>query len=60
MFLYNFASLMLAIFCLEYVLGDSLGHKNPRHAWEWKNSAQNRRTWASTKCNAYMEMSLHT
>ena len=37
MFLYNFASLMLAILCLEYGLSDSLGHKNPRNALEWKN-----------------------
>ena len=40
MFPYNCASLMLAILCLEYDLNDSLGHRNPRNAWEWKNSAQ--------------------
>ena len=31
---------MLAILCLEYDLNDSLSHRNPRNAWEWKNFAQ--------------------
>ena len=57
MFLYNFASLMLAILCLEYVLNDSLGHRNPRNDWEWRNSAQNKGTWASTKHHANVEVS---
>ena len=60
MFIYNCASLMLAILCLEYVLNDSLGHKNPRNAWEWKKSAQNKGTWASTKRLAYVGMNLRT
>jgi len=51
---------MLAILCLKYVLNDSLGHKNPRNAWEWKNSAQNMGTWASLKRRVYMGMSLCT
>jgi len=36
MFLYNSASLMLEILCLECVLDDSLGCRNPRSALEWK------------------------
>ena len=51
---------MLAILCLEYVLNDSLGHKNPRNAWEWKKSTQNKGTWASTKRLAYVGMNLRT
>ena len=34
MFLYNFSSLMIEILCLECVLDDSLGCKNPRNALE--------------------------
>ena len=60
MFLYNSASLMLAILCLEYVLNDSLGHRNPKNAWEWRNFAQNRGTGASTKHLAYMDIGLRT
>ena len=51
---------MLAILCLEYVLNDSLSHKNPRNAWEWRNSAQNKGIWAFAKRHAYMEVSLCT
>jgi len=36
MFLYNFASWMLEILCLECALDDPLGHRNPRNALEWK------------------------
>ena len=60
MFLYNFASLMLAILCLEYVLNNSLGHWNPRNFWEWRNSTQNKGTWAFAKRRTYVEVSLHT
>ena len=31
---YNFASLMLEILCLECVLNDSFGHRNPMSALE--------------------------
>ena len=60
MFLYNFASLILEILCLEYVLNHSFGHRNPKNAWEWRNSAQNKGIGASTKCLAYVEMGLRT
>ena len=60
MFLYNFASLMLAILCLECVLNDSLGDKNPRDALGSKNSVQNRGTWDSAMRHMYVEMSLRT
>ena len=47
---------MLAILCLEHVLNDSLDHKNPKNAWEWRNSAQNKGTLASAKRHAYVEV----
>ena len=58
MFLYNFASLMLEILCLKYVLDDILDCRNLRNALEWQNHAQNREEGASTKRRVYMGIGL--
>ena len=47
---------MLTILCLEHVSNDSLDHKNPMNAWEWRSFAQNKGKLASAKRHAYVEV----
>ena len=51
MFLYNFASWMLEILCLEYVVDDPLGCRNPRNSLKWKLcSKQGRMGFCQAPC----------